>query len=279
MKIVTVEQMVDMERHGAEAGTPPDFLMENAGLAAANCARDLLLGNVEKKSVLILIGPGNNGGDGLVAARHLHDWGARVHLFLVKRQTESDKNFALDMERNIPWTDALKPENRATFSKALSSANLFIDSLFGTGKVRPFEGILKEMLESVTEEKSKRPAMKILSVDIPSGLDADSGAIDPAALIPDLTLTFACPKIGLFQFPGAARLGQLQIADIKLPEHLSDHINTELITGELVRSLLPARPLDANKGTFGRLMVVAGSSNYIGAAYLACEAALRVGTG
>ncbi len=279
MKIVTVEQMVDMERHGAEAGNPPDFLMENAGLAAANCARDLLLGNVEEKSVLVLIGPGNNGGDGLVAARHLHDWGARVHLFLVKRQTESDKNFALDMERNIPWTDALKPENRATFSKALSSANLFIDSLFGTGKVRPFEGILKEMLESVTEEKSKRPAMKILSVDIPSGLDADSGAIDPAALIPDLTLTFACPKIGLFKFPGAARLGQLQIADIKLPENLSDHINTELITGELVRSLIPSRPLDANKGNFGRLMVVAGSSNYIGAAYLACEAAMRVGTG
>ncbi|MFO8101470.1 MAG: NAD(P)H-hydrate dehydratase [Dehalococcoidia bacterium] len=278
MKIVTVEQMVDMERRGAEVGAPPDFLMENAGLATANAAGDLL-GSVEEKSVMVLVGPGNNGGDGLVAARHLHDWGARVHLFLVKRKTENDKNFALDMERNIPATDALAAENRATFSVALSSADLFMDALFGTGRVRPFEGILKEMMEAVAREKIDRPALKILAVDLPSGLDADTGAIDPAAIIPDLTITFACPKIGLFRFPGAARLGRLQVADIKIPEYLAEHINTELITGEQVLSLLPTHPPDANKGTFGKLMVVAGSKNYIGAAYLACEGAMRVGTG
>ncbi len=278
MKIVTVEQMIDMEQRGAEVGAPPDFLMENAGLATANCARDLL-GDVVERSIPILIGPGNNGGDGLVAARHLHDWGAKVHLFLIKRKTENDKNFALDMERNIPWTDALAEENRAIFNETLSSADLFMDSLFGTGKTRPFEGILKELLESVAEEKKSRPEMQILAVDLPSGLDADTGAIDLVTITPDLTVTFACPKIGLLRFPGASCLGQLQIADIQIPEYLSDHIPTELITGEMVQSLLPPRPLNANKGTFGKLMVVAGSVNYIGAAYLACEAAMRVGTG
>ena len=278
MKIVTVEQMIALEQRSADVGAPPDFLMENAGLATANCAKDLL-GDIKDRSVMILVGPGNNGGDGLVAARHLHDWGAKVHLFLVKRKTENDKNFALDMERNIPSTDSLARENRATFNQVLSSTNLFMDSLFGTGRIRPFEGVLKELLEAVMAEKKSRPGMKILAVDLPSGLDADTGTADPATLTADLTVTFACPKIGLFRFPGANHLGQLEIADIQIPGHLSDHLSTELITSEMARSLLPPRPLDANKGTFGRLMVVAGSVNYLGAAYLACEAAMRVGMG
>ena len=278
MKIVTVGQMIDLEAKSAKAGAPPDFLMENAGLATAECARKLV-GNVGGKAILILVGPGNNGGDGLVAARHLHDWGAKVHLFLVKRRTENDRNFAVDMERNIPWTDILADGSEDVFEGMLASADLFIDSLFGTGKIRPFEGKLKELLEKVAREKSCRPRMKILAVDLPSGLDADTGAVDPVTLTADLTVTFACPKTGLFKFPGAARLGQLEIADIQIPEYLSDDINTELITDDLIRNLLPERPLNANKGTFGKLLVVAGSGNYIGAACLACEGAMRTGTG
>ncbi len=278
MKIVTVEQMIELERRSADVGAPPDFLMENAGLATADYARDLL-GDIKDRSVMILIGPGNNGGDGLVAARHLHDWGAKVHLFMVKRKTENDKNFALDMKRNIPWIDALAEENWTTFKGILSSTDLFVDSLFGTGKIRPFEGLLKKLLATVVKEKSSRPAMKILAVDLPSGMNADTGDVDPVTLTADLTVTFACPKIGLFEFPGAANIGKLEVADIQIPEYLSDHINTELITAAMIRSLLPQRPLNANKGTFGKLLVVAGSINYVGAAYLACEGAMRVGTG
>ena len=87
MKIVSVAQMIDLEQRSADVGAPPEFLMENAGLATADCAQELL-GNVKDCSVTILVGPGNNGGDGLVAARHLHDWGAKIQLFLIKRKTE-----------------------------------------------------------------------------------------------------------------------------------------------------------------------------------------------
>jgi len=279
MKVVTVEQMIALERRSAELGAPPEFLMENAGVAVAEHARRLLKDSVERRSVLMLIGPGNNGGDGLVAARHLHDWGARVRLFLVKRKTERDKNFARCMERGIPHTDALSEGAIRAFEEALADADLFVDSLFGTGKVRPFEGPVSDLLKRVSAEKLKRPALKILAVDLPSGLNADTGEVDPATVTADLTVTFAYPKIGLFRFPGAARVGRLEVADIRIPSHLAQDITTELITPETVRDQLPPRPLHANKGTFGKLLVIAGSPNYIGAACLACEAAMRVGTG
>ncbi|MDY6911855.1 MAG: NAD(P)H-hydrate epimerase, partial [Chloroflexota bacterium] len=162
MKIVTVKQMIDLERKSAEVGAPPEVLMEHAGLAVAESASDFL-GDIADRSILILVGPGNNGGDGLVAARHLHDWGAKVRLFLIKRQMENDKNFALDMERNIPWTYAFADDDPATFGQALASADMVIDALFGTGKIRPFEGVIKQMLEQVMQEKALRPALALLA--------------------------------------------------------------------------------------------------------------------
>jgi NAD(P)H-hydrate epimerase len=278
VKIVTVEQMLELERRSTAAGLPLEMLMENAGLAVAKGAREFI-GNIIGRSILVLVGPGNNGGDGLVAARHLHDWGAKVHLYLIKRKTQNDKNLSLDLERGIGWTDAASDEDLSIFNNVLSSTDMVIDALFGTGKIRPLEGTVKQMLKRVAAAKCSRPGLKILAIDLPSGLDADTGVADPACLFADLTITLGYPKVGLFKFPGAARLGRLQIADIGIPVSLAEEINTELITTESVRALLPPRPLDANKGTFGRLLVVAGSINYIGAAYLACEGAMRVGTG
>lgn len=279
MKIVTVEQMISLERRSAELGAPPEFLMENAGLAVAQHARQLLGGSVENRRIVMLIGPGNNGGDGLVAARHLADWGGGVHLFLVKRKTAGDPNWALCVERRIPHTDALARDTLTAFADALSQADLFVDALFGTGKVRPLEGTVKELLTRVNATKIERPALKILAVDLPSGLNADTGEVDPVTPTADLTVTFAYPKIGLFRFPGAARVGRLEVADIRIPPQLAQDIPTELITPQMVWDHLPPRPLHANKGTFGRLLVVAGSPNYLGAACLACESAMRVGTG
>lgn len=270
--------MLELERRCAAAGLPPEVLMENAGLAVAKSAAEFL-GHIIGRSILVLVGPGNNGGDGLVAARHLHDWGARVHLYLINRKTHSDKNFSLDMERGVAWTDAATDLDLSIFDKVLSSADMVIDALFGTGKIRPLEDTVKRILERVSAAKESSPSLKILAIDLPSGLDANTGAVDPACLFADLTITLGYPKVGLFKFPGAARLGRLEITDIGIPADLAKGIATELITTELVMALLPRRPLDANKGTFGRLLVVAGSINYIGAAYLACEGAMRVGTG
>jgi hydroxyethylthiazole kinase-like uncharacterized protein yjeF len=119
----------------------------------------------------------------------------------------------------------------------------------------------------------------VVSVDLPSGLDADTGAVDEACLFADVTITLAYPKLGLFTFPGAERVGRVIVAPIGIKPKLADDITTALITPEWVKSVLPKRPLNANKGSFGKVIVAAGSINYIGAAYLACTAATRVGTG
>ena len=134
-------------------------------------------------------------------------------------------------------------------------------------------------MDKVDRAKGKEQRLRIIALDLPSGLDADTGAVDPACLYADNTITLGFPKLGLFNFPGAERAGKVSIADIGIPPHLAEEVTTELVTSEWARSVLPKRPPDANKGSFGRVLVVAGSINYIGAAYLACSGAIRVGAG
>lgn len=276
MKIVSAEQMREIDRRCAEIGLSTEILMENAGLAVAREARNLLQG-AAGRSVLVLAGPGNNGGDGLVAARWLSDWGARVRVYLYRRRSEGDRNLELLERRGIACADLL-PEPPEEFARALSSADMIIDALFGTGKLRPLGEEVRRVLEQVRKSKEAQRRLIILAVDLPSGLDADSGAVDPACLTADVTVTLGYPKLGHFLFPGAERVGRLQVADIGIPPALAEEVHTELLTEE-VKTFLPPRPPGANKGTFGRVLVVAGSINYIGAAYLACEGAMRVGAG
>lgn len=268
--------MREIERRAAEIGLPPEVLMENAGLAIAQQVKGWL-GSAAGRQILILVGPGNNGGDGLVAARHLHDWGARVYIYLCSQRT--DANFRIATERGIPCTVASEDKNSAELDSILCSSDMVIDALFGTGKLRPLEGIYKEVLNRMRQAKEAQPGLKVIALDLPSGLDADSGATDPSCAAADLTITLGYPKLGLFSFPGSDMLGQLVVADIGIPPHLGEDIATELITEEYVRAMLPKRPRNAHKGTFGRVLVCAGSLHYIGAAYLACEGAIRVGAG
>ena len=127
--------------------------------------------------------------------------------------------------------------------------------------------------------KKRRPALQVIALDLPSGLDADTGTVDPACLHVDNTITLGFPKVGLFNSPGADRAGKISVVDIGIPDYLVAEVPSEVITNEWARSVLPNRPYTANKGTFGRVLVVAGSINYIGAAYLACNGAMRVGAG
>ena len=277
MKIVSAEQMREIDRQCAELGLSTEILMENAGLAVAREARNLLQG-ATGRSVLVLAGPGNNGGDGLVAARWLSDWGARVRVYLYRRRSEGDRNLELLQRRGVACAD-LPSEPPEEFARALSSADLIIDALFGTGKLRPLGEEVRRVLEQIRKAREARRRLIILAVDLPSGLDADTGAIDPACLTADVTVTLGYPKLGHFLFPGAERVGRLQVADIGIPPALAEEVRTELLTVEEVKASLPPRPPGANKGTFGRVLVVAGSINYIGAAYLACEGAMRVGAG
>jgi len=278
VKILTSTQVRRVEEDCARLGIPSSVLMENAGEAVAAEVRKIL-GAVDRQHILILIGPGNNGGDGLVAARHLHDWGARVSLCLLGQRSPHDPNLKVVRERGITCIEVTQDKQWQKLDEALSSAVTVVDALFGTGKSRPLRGVFSEVLERVANAKKKRRGLLIVALDLPSGLDADTGSVDPACLYASHTITLGFPKPGLFNSPGAARAGRLTVADIGIPAYLADKITAEVINGELVRALLPERPLIANKGSFGRVLVCAGSINYIGAAYLACSGAIRVGTG
>ncbi len=278
MKILTTNQMRQVEQDCAKVGLPAEVLMENAGKAVAEEVRRIL-GAIDNQHILFLIGPGNNGGDGLVAARYLHDWGAKVNLCLFSQRTPDDPNFKLVQERGIACIEVTQDETLDRLDELLPSANAVIDALFGTGKSRPLRGIFLPALSRVNRAKKRQPHLRIIALDLPSGLNADTGAVDPACLYADNTITLGFPKPGLFNSPGAKRVGKITVADIGIPASLAEQVTKELINEQHVKLLLPQRPLEANKGSFGRVLVVAGSINYIGAAYLACSGALRVGAG
>jgi len=278
LKVVTSRQMRDLEQRAAAGGLPSEVLMDRAGLAVSREMKRLL-GGVAGRCVLVLVGPGNNGGDGLVAARHLHDWGAEVGICMVKPRQESDVNYRLVRERGIPTVVVGQGQGQPAMDSLVASAEVILDALYGTGKTRPLSGASEEVLQRARERKEKDGSLRVFAVDLPSGLDADTGAVDRACLTADVTITLAYPKTGLYSFPGAAWAGQIVVADIGIPPELAEGILTEEITADEVRARLPERRRDANKGTFGRVLVVGGSANYVGAAYLASTAAARVGAG
>ncbi len=255
MKVVTAEQMRHIDNRCADIGLPTEVLMENAGKAVADEVRRIL-GTIDKHHILILTGPGNNGGDGLVAARHLHDWGAKVTLYLCSQRPPDDPNLKLVQERGITSIDATQDEELERLKEVLSSVTTVIDALFGTGRSRSLRGIFIQVLDRISRAKKRQPRLRLIALDLPSGLDADTGAIDPACLYADNTITLGFPKVGLFNFPGAERAGKISVADIGIPPYLAEEVTTELITSEWAKSVLPKRPLAANKGSFGRALVV-----------------------
>lgn len=292
MKIVTAEEMRLLERQAAEKGLTSDILMENAGLSVAKEALRLC-GGVIGKRIVVLVGPGNNGGDGLVAARHLHNWGAAVRVYLCQRNTSQrpptrtshglqineDKKLDLVLEMGIPTIQAAEDKGLTSLESSLASADCVLDALLGTGKARPIEGIMALVAQKLRQAKAKHSRLMVASVDLPSGLNPNSGTMDPNGVQADVTIALGYPKVGLFSFPGAQNVGELRVVDIGLPEVLGKDVSLELMTSIWASSVLPARPLDANKGSFGRVLVFAGSINYIGAAYLACAGAARSGAG
>jgi hydroxyethylthiazole kinase-like uncharacterized protein yjeF len=278
VKVVTAEQMRLIDSSAGDIGLTTDILMENAGRVVA-VETNKLLGITMGKRILILIGPGNNGGDGLVAARYLQDMGAEVNLYLCGERSGNDHNYTLSKERNIPGTKAVDDINLTALDSLLINSDVVIDAIFGTGRSRGIDGTFKQVLTRLETTASKNTGLFTIAVDLPSGLDADTGAVDPGCPKVDATITLGYPKPGLFNSPGAEMAGKVIIADIGIPATLSANVTTELISEDWIKSVLPPRPAGANKGTFGKAMVAAGSINYVGAAYLACMGAARVGTG
>ena len=278
MKIVTIEQMRSLEDASESEGVSKDTLMENAGLAVAREARKALK-VLPGSRVLALVGPGNNGGDGLVAARHLQRWGALVTAYLVSQRQQEHPKLRPTLERGVASISASGDEDLKSLEAELGRADLVIDAVLGTGRARPLEGVARDAMLLLSSAKARRPNMIVMALDIPTGMNADTGEVDPACPDADITITFGYPKTGHFQFPGAAKVGKLEVVDIGIAPHLDRDINLEVLTGGWVKDRLPARPLQSHKGTFGHTLVIAGSRNYVGAAYLASQGAARVGPG
>lgn len=300
MKVVTVDEMRHIEASSDAAGHSYAAMMERAGQAVAQAI--LARQKVQARQILVLVGPGNNGGDGLVAARYLAEAGARVACYLVKpRDAVQDQNFWLVQERGIDVTLAGEEDEQkwSELRRQLGEANILVDALLGTGTRLPIRGTIGQILNVVQQSLAARqqPPQKsltslathsiyeerdqpfVVAVDGPSGLDYDNGDLDEIAIPADLTVTFAYPKRGHFCFPGADALGELVVADIGTDPTLAADVTLEVVTPEMVRNWLPPRPMDAHKGTFGKALIVAGSANYTGAAYLAGAATTRTGAG
>ena len=278
MKIVTANQMRQIEARSETAGVSTDTLMENAGLAVARSARRVL-GPVSGAPVLILIGPGNNGADGLVSARHLQRWGANVTAYLCRQRPARDPK--LDAASNVGVHIVSAPDDPEFFrlKSALKSSHLAIDAILGTGRARPIEGAFKDILAALSEARMSNPKLRLLAMDLPTGLDCDTGALDPACVACDVTVSLGYPKRGHLAFPGADFTGALEVADIGIPSGLDYDVNLDLVDSDTASAALPPRPSNSHKGTYGRAMIVAGSRNFLGAAYLAANAAGRVGSG
>lgn len=276
MKLLTSAEMRELEARAEAAGVSTDTLMENAGLAVAQEIW-MQLGSLEDRRIAVLVGPGNNGGDGLVAARHLFEWGAQVRVYALGERT--DAQWTQTVELGVPCGTVTEDDNFEALEALLSGAEAIVDALLGTGSSRPIEGDLAGIMERLAAIRSRTVKPKLVAVDLPTGLDADSGRLDPLAVAADETVTFHAPKVGLYMQPGAAAAGSVQQVEIGIPPGLDEDLQTEVLERRAAKALLPDRPADAHKGTFGRVLVIAGSARYPGAAVLAARGAYRAGAG
>ncbi len=276
MKILTAAAMREADRRVTEElGLPGAVLMENAGMRVAEAVLAL---SAHRGKVVIVAGPGNNGGDGAVAARHLNRAGIEVSLWAARRpeqyRGETGDNFRFLSNSGACRLHIFEDEGMQLFKADLQGAGLVVDALLGTGVDRSVEGLFAEIINSLNEQKAA-----VLAVDIPSGVNANTGQVMGAAVRACWTVTLAYPKQGLFLFPGAGLAGEISIADIHIPPDLVKQATTELITAEQVRKYLPPRSPDSHKGSYGRVLLWAGSPGMTGAAVLACKAALQGGAG
>ncbi len=266
-----------LESRAAEAGVPAESLMESAGLAVARSIAHRLDG-VRSKRVVVLVGPGNNGGDGMVAARYLADWGAVVTLYMTTARRREDK-FEECRERRCRVVEASEDLECWQLGSYVSLADLVLDAVLGIGAHPGLDPVLRAIFESVAEMKAHSQRPVFAALDLPTGLDADTGECDDACFPADVTLALGAPKAGLLQFPGAGRVGTLETLSIGLPEGVDYGLPLDLVDASLTGGLLPPRPADGHKGSFGNVLVVGGHRRYVGAPVLAASAAYRMGAG
>ena len=274
--VFTAAEMRAMDARAiAMLGIPGPRLMENAGAGAARLIADEFA-PIRGERVLVLCGRGNNGGDGFVVARRLTARGARVQVFLVgrRRDVTGDAAVALARWRGRIAEIVTEPEV-AGLERALGQARVVVDALLGTGLTGPAHGLIATVIGAVNA--AGRP---VVSLDLPSGLGSDHGALLGPTVKAELTTTFAGYKRSLLLHPGASCAGRVCVVDIGIsPTEVQRGITTFRLEEDDIRRHFPPRTQDAHKGGFGHLLIIAGSVGKTGAAALAGRAALRSGVG
>ncbi|RNC67830.1 MAG: NAD(P)H-hydrate dehydratase [Desulfuromonadales bacterium] len=277
MKVVTGETMKQMDRRAiAEFGIPGLVLMENAGRGCADVILRAYGSSVGSRAVVVA-GKGNNGGDGYVIARLLMDKGWEVRTIVLALRDDIGGDARVNLDRLDPSTVSYSPPpaGLAPFVAEIEQATIIVDALFGTGLASEVTGAHAEAIEIMNG--CHRP---VIAVDIPSGVDAGSGALLGMATNADFTVTFACAKLGHVLYPGAERCGELRIVDIGIPQQVADDADGyDFIDGDAARRLIRRRDRQDHKGSFGHCLVIAGSTGKTGAAAMAANSALRAGSG
>jgi NAD(P)H-hydrate epimerase len=286
MKVVTASQMRRIDQQTIEdIGIPGMVLMEHAGSAIVRTIQSQF---PNCRRIGIVVGKGNNGGDGLVIARQLSHVGQSVQIFLVSppdRFTgDALTNLQIVQNLKLPIEHVCSETALEAMEGKIAACELIVDAIFGTGLRGGVRGDIAAVIERINA--IQRP---VIAIDLPSGLDADTGQVEGACIRADYTVTIGLPKRGLLLHPGAELTGQLEVADIGFPERVINaqniRVNWTQPIGKTrashaeVSEWIPPRPRHSHKGTYGRVFMVAGSTGMTGAAALGCEAALRVGAG
>lgn len=281
MKVLSPEQTRAMDRRAIEEFHIPGLLlMESAALRVA-AAVEQRIRIAEGASIVIVCGKGNNGGDGLAVARHLKSRGGSPTVWLTAAPEAFSGDAAVNLElaeRFAIPVGQITPETLEPFTLDLQGSALIVDAIFGTGFKGPVTGTPAEAIDRINA--AVRP---VLSIDIPSGVDARSGAVEGSCVRAEVTVTFCAPKTGLLLYPGAALAGTIEVFSIGMPREILEEAQSAChwLTGDLVNRWLPRRKRsrDANKGRYGHVLVIAGGAGYAGAAQIAAEAAARSGAG
>ncbi len=280
MNLLTAAQMRALDRAAIEEWSIPGVvLMENAGRAVADQVEENF-SELYPGPVTILAGKGNNGGDGYVIARHLLNRGWDVSVIVLAKQGDvaGDAGINLDIlsKCGADLAFASTESDLDALLRQHQPAGLVVDALLGTGLSSDVGGIYARAIDWINSA-----AEAVVAVDAPSGIDATTGRVLGSAVLADLTVTLAAAKVGLVVYPAVEFVGDLVVADIGIPKQLADRhkIDHLYINADAARVLLPARPASGHKGTFGHLLLVAGSTGKSGAAALAAEGGLRAGAG
>lgn len=281
MKLVTSNEMMNMDNIATKKYLIPGIvLMENAGLQVMQKINQLFNNFVANKRIMVFCGKGNNGGDGMVIARHLINKGADVKVFLLSSPSEIKGDAATNLKilqsMGVRIYPIISEKDLQRVDISMIYSDLIVDAIYGTGFKGEAKEISANLIKLINESKKL-----IVSVDLPSGLEADTGKIYGECIKSNHTITFGLPKIGLYLEPGCRFCGEIEVVDISLPQKLFDQnsLNRELITLNWVRNRISKRDSDSHKGTYGHVLVVGGSPGMTGAVYLAATGALRTGAG